>query len=86
MTKLHQKSSPSHDAEQKTKSAFANVSSIIKYIKLEASDLCYGSQNLPMLQPFIIVPHDVVTPNDKIILLLLQNCNFGTVINYNVNI
>ena len=32
------------------------------------------------------VPHVVVTSNHKIILLLLHNCNFATVINHNVNI
>ena len=39
-----------------------------------------------MLRPFNTVPHVVVTPNDKIIPLLLHNCNFATNINHNVNI
>jgi hypothetical protein len=42
--------------------------------------------NLLMSQPFNIVPHVVVTSNYKLFLLLLDNCNFATVINYNVNI
>ena len=36
--------------------------------------------------PFNTVPHVVVTPNYKIILLLLHNCNFATVMNHYVNI
>ena len=39
-----------------------------------------------MLQPFDAVPHVVVTPNYKIISLLLHNCDFATAINCNVNI
>ena len=35
---------------------------------------------------FNTVPHVVVTPNYKIILWLLHNCNVVTVINHNVNI
>ena len=31
-------------------------------------------------------PHVVVTPNYKIILLLLYYCNFATVVSHNVNI
>lgn len=31
-----------------------------------------------MLQRFNAVPHAVVTPHQKIILLLLHNCNFAT--------
>ena len=42
--------------------------------------------NLLMLRPFSTVPRVVVTPNHKIILLLLHNYNFATVINHNVNI
>ena len=38
-----------------------------------------------MLRPFNTVPHVVVTSNHKIISLLLHNCNFATVMNYNVN-
>jgi hypothetical protein len=33
----------------------------------------------------ILVPHVLVTPNHKIISLLLPNCNFATVMNCNVN-
>ena len=39
-----------------------------------------------ILRPFNTVPHLVVTPNHKIILLLIHNCNFATVMNYSVNI
>ena len=39
-----------------------------------------------MLRPFNRVSHVVVTPNYKIILWLLHNCNVVTVINHNVNI
>lgn len=38
-----------------------------------------------MMQPFNTVPYSVVTPNHKIDLLLLRNCNFSTVMNHNVN-
>lgn len=38
------------------------------------------------LGPFTTTPHAVVTPKHKIILLLLRNCNFATVVNHNVNI
>ena len=31
-------------------------------------------------------PHAVVTSNHKIILLLLRNCNFATVMNHNISI
>jgi hypothetical protein len=31
------------------------------------------------------VPHDVVTPNHKIIPLLLHNCIFATVINHDIH-
>jgi len=39
-----------------------------------------------MLQPFKIVSHAVVNSNPKIISLQLHNCNFATVMNYNINI
>jgi hypothetical protein len=39
-----------------------------------------------MLQAFNIFPHVVVNPNHKLILLLLCNCHFSTVMNHNVNI
>ena len=39
-----------------------------------------------VLQPFNTVSHVVVTPNHNIISLLLYNCNFATIVNYNVNI
>ena len=39
-----------------------------------------------MLQPFNTVPHSMVTPNPKIILQLLHNCNCATVMTYNINI
>lgn len=39
-----------------------------------------------MLQPFDIVPHVVVTPNIKLFLLQLRNCNFATVMDCNVTI
>ena len=39
-----------------------------------------------MLQPFNMVPHVVVTPTHKIILLLLHNYSFATVVNCNLNI
>ena len=39
-----------------------------------------------ILISFNAVPRVVVTPNHKIISLLLQNCNFPTVMNCNVNI
>lgn len=35
------------------------------------------------LHLFITVPHVVVTPNQKIILLLYYNCNFATAKNHN---
>jgi hypothetical protein len=39
-----------------------------------------------MLGPFNTAPHVVVNPNHKIILLLLQNRNFATVMNHDVNV
>ena len=39
-----------------------------------------------MLWLFNRAPHVVVTPNHKIISLLLHNCSFATVMNHNVNI
>lgn len=39
-----------------------------------------------MLQPFNTVPPVVVTPNHDIILLLLHNSNFDTVVNHNISI
>jgi hypothetical protein len=36
------------------------------------------------LGPFNTVPHVVVTPSHNIILLLLHNCNFATVVNLNL--
>ena len=39
-----------------------------------------------MLRPFYIVPLAVLTPNHKIIFLLLHNYNFAIVMNQNVNI
>ena len=39
-----------------------------------------------MQRPFNTLPHVVLTPNHEIILLLLHNCNFATVMNSNVNI
>ena len=44
------------------------------------------SPTFPMLWPFNTIPHVVVTPNNKIILLLLYNCNFASIMNCNVNI
>lgn len=38
-----------------------------------------------MLWPFNTVPQVVLTPNHKVISLLLHNCNFATVVNRNVN-
>jgi hypothetical protein len=42
--------------------------------------------NLPKVDPIIYDPHVVVTPNYKIIVLLLNNCNFATDMNSNINI
>ena len=39
-----------------------------------------------MLCPFNTVPHVMVTPNHNIILLLLHNYNFATIMSHNVNI
>ena len=39
-----------------------------------------------MQWPFTLVPHIVVTPNYKIISLLLHNCNFSTVMYHDVEI
>ena len=39
-----------------------------------------------MLWPFTILPYDVLIPKHKIILLLLHNCNFATVMNCNINL
>jgi hypothetical protein len=39
-----------------------------------------------MLHPFNAVPQVVVTPNHKVIQLLLHSCNFTNVMNCNVNI
>ena len=39
-----------------------------------------------VLSPFNSVPHVVMTPKNKRILLLLHNCNFATPMNHNVNI
>jgi hypothetical protein len=46
-----------------------------------------GSVALNLLNAVTLntVPHDVVTPNHKIILLLLLNCNFAIAMNPNVN-
>ena len=38
-----------------------------------------------MLPPLNTVPHVVVTPNHKIISLLLRDYNFANVMNHNVN-
>ena len=42
--------------------------------------------NLPTVVTFNTVPPAVVTPNHKLILLLLHNCNFATVMDHNINI
>lgn len=42
--------------------------------------------NLPNGSTLNTVPHGVVTPDHKIISLLLYNCNFATVMNHNINI
>ena len=39
-----------------------------------------------MRRPFSTVSHVVLTPNRKIISLLLHNCNFGTIVNHNHNL
>jgi hypothetical protein len=39
-----------------------------------------------MTQPLNTVPHVVITPNHKVISLLLYNCNFATLVNCNINI
>ena len=39
-----------------------------------------------MLRPFHIVPCAVVTPTITLFLLLLHNCNFGTVMECNINV
>ena len=41
--------------------------------------------NLPNAVIFNSVPHVVVSPNHKIILLLIHNCNFTTVMDCNGN-
>ena len=50
--------------------------------------LCYLGDNTldQWFSTFNTVPYVVVTPNHKIILLLLYNCNFATVLNYNVDV
>jgi len=40
-------------------------------------------QCFSMLRPFNRVPHGVVTPSHKNILLLFRNCNLGTVMTCN---
>ncbi|ERE74215.1 SPARC-related modular calcium-binding protein 1 [Cricetulus griseus] len=45
---------------------------------------CKVVLNLSLAVTLNTVPHVVVTPNHKIILLLLHNCNFITVTNFNV--
>jgi hypothetical protein len=42
--------------------------------------------SLPNAVTFNTVPHVVVTPNHKVIMLLLHNCNFATIMNHHVNI
>jgi hypothetical protein len=42
--------------------------------------------NFLILQSFNEVPHVLVTPGHKIILLLLQNCNYAIVMNHDVTI
>lgn len=42
--------------------------------------------SLPKAATFSAVPHVVVTPTIKLFSLLLDNCNFSTVISHNVNI
>ena len=37
-----------------------------------------------MLRPLNTVPHVVVIPRHKIILLLLHSCNFATLVNCNI--
>jgi hypothetical protein len=37
-----------------------------------------------MLRPFSTIPHVVITPNHRNILLLFQNCNFTSVVNHNI--
>ena len=41
--------------------------------------------NLPNAATLNSVPHAVVTPNHKIISLLLRNCDFATVMKRDVN-
>lgn len=45
-----------------------------------------GFSTFLMLLPFYMVLHVVVTPNCKIISLLLYNSNFDTIMSQNVNI
>ena len=59
------------------------VSSLIRQLSFHS--LAQWSLTFTMLWPFNTV-HGVMTPNHKIISLLLHNCNFVTVINHNVNI
>jgi hypothetical protein len=40
-------------------------------------------KSLVLSLPNVAVPHVVLTPNHKIILLLLHNCKFATVVNDN---
>ena len=42
--------------------------------------------SLPNAAALCVVPRVVVTPNTKLFLLLLHNCDFATVMNLNVNI
>ena len=39
----------------------------------------------PMLRPFNTVPHVVVTPNHKIIFIVISYCIFATVLNHSAN-
>lgn len=50
-----------------------------------APPLAWWFSTFLILIPFNTVPHVVVTPDCKI-LLLLHNCNFATVMNHNANI
>lgn len=50
------------------------------------SSFCAVVFNLPNVSTLYTVPQVVVNPNHKIILLLIQNYNFSTIMNYNANI
>lgn len=50
------------------------------------TDIIGGLSVVLNLPNAVTLPHAVVTPAVKLFSLLLNNCNFASVMNYNINI